>query len=74
MRCSKRFREEAFGCLCISCGTKEPTRCATKCIFVLRSLHRPVQCSGFLLTKGLKEPLHSENGRAAKNAFKPNYC
>ncbi len=52
----------------------KPTGCATRCVFVLRSLHRPVQCSGFSLAKGPKIPLHYENGRTTKNALKPDCC
>jgi hypothetical protein len=53
---------------------RDPTGCATSCIFALRCLHRLVQCSGFLSAKGPKIPLHYEDGRAMKNALKPNHC
>ena len=44
----------------------------TSCMFALRSLHRPAQYSGFLLTGRLSIPPYSENGRAAKHTLKPD--
>jgi phosphatidylserine synthase len=35
-------------------GIAIPTGCATRCIFVMRNLHRPVQCSSFLMIRGPK--------------------
>ncbi len=47
-------------------ASEEPTGCATRGTFVLRGLHRLAQCSGFLLMKRPKIPLHHEKRRAHK--------